>query len=159
MSTVMNCYRINKADWWNLFDKITKHYVEDSITMKLAKAYQKEESGHEFWKFCKEEEHHISVQLFDFGSDWIFRVLETGYYFANKHKELFPELGEAFYDDRTGIPPEHEANKAIADRIDVLIREKRYFMAHIIDFNLLFGIAFDVDEVKKDLTQVERQAA
>ncbi len=62
MSTVMHCYRINKDDWWDFFGKMCIHYINESLTMKLARAYQKEESGHKFWKFCKEEEHHISVQ-------------------------------------------------------------------------------------------------
>jgi hypothetical protein len=121
--------------------------------MRLAIAYQKEESGHDFWKFCQDSENHISVQLFDFGDDWIFRVLESGYYFANKHKELFPKLGEVFYDDRSDIPPEDEANEIIADKIDVLVSQKRYFMAYIIDFDLLFSIPFDVARIKKELPQ------
>lgn len=153
MSTVMYCYKINKDDWWEFFGKMRNHYINESVTMKLAMAYQKEESGHDFWKFCQDDENHISVQLFDFNDDWIFRVLETGYYFANKHKELFSELGEVFYDNRTAIPLENEANEAIADRIDVLMRQKRYFMAYILDSNLLFSIAFDVDRIKEELAQ------
>ncbi len=153
MSTVMHCYRINKTNWWNFFDKMRDHYIENSITIKLARAYQKEESNRDFWKFCRDSENHVSVQLFDFDDDWIFRVLESGYYFANKHRELFPGLEEVSYDDRTDIPPENEANEAIADRIDVLMKQKRYFVAYIIDFDLLFSIPFDIDRIKKELTQ------
>lgn len=153
MSTVMHCYKIKKVDWWDFFDKMRNHYIENSITLKLAIAYQKEESTHDFWQFCRSDENHVSLQLFDFGDDWIFRVLGTGYYFENKHRELFPELEEVFYDNRTDIPPEHEANEAIADKIDALMKQKRYFMAYIIDFDLLFSIPFDVARIKKELTQ------
>lgn len=147
----MHCYKINKMDWWDFFDRITKHYVEDSITLKLAEVYQKEESGYDYWQFCQDSDNHISIQLFDFEPDWIFRVLETGYYFANKHAELFPELGEVFYDDRTDIPPEDKANEGIADKIDEMVRHKRYFMIPIIDSDLLFSIPFDVARIKNDL--------
>ncbi len=151
MSILMHCYRIKKTDWWDFFDEVCNYYINDSLTMGLAIAYQKEESGHDFWKFCQNNENHISIQLFDFGDNWIFRVLESGYCFANKHKELFPELGEVFYDDRSDIPLEDEANEAIADKIDMLLRQRKYFIASIIDSDLLFSIPFDIDRIKEEL--------
>lgn len=151
MSTVMHCYKIPKTSRWDLFDKVISHYVENSIILKLAEVYRKEESAYKYWQFCNDSENHVSFQLFDFEPDWIFRVLERGYYFANNHAKLFPELGEVFYDDRTDIPPEHEANEVITDKIDEMVRNKRYFMIPIIDSDLLFSISFDAARIKEGL--------
>lgn len=139
MSTVMYCYKIPKDNWWEFFRKMRQHYIDNSITMKLAKACQETKLPLEYFEFCKDDNNHIETQLFDFGNDWIFRVLETGYYFHNKHSELFPELEEIYYDDRTVIPPEHKANEAISDKIEVLLKRKEYFIAYIVDFDSLFS--------------------
>ena len=148
MSTIMYNYKISKDSWWYFYGRLREHYLNDSMILELAKDYQKDKS---FWKFCKDDENHVSIQLFDFGYDWIFRVLEHGYYFLDNHNKLFPELEEVFYDDRSDVLPDHKGNEVIARKIDYMIGQRQYLVAHIVDFDLLFSIAFDVDKIKENM--------
>lgn len=157
MSTVFYGYRIKKRDFWSFLDKVRTEYKRDSLSLLrvqvLYKAIISETiKYHEALTDLKKNEEVtvVRLQLFDRGNYFYFRVLECGYYFMNRHEE-WSEVEPVFYDSRTDIPPEHKKNRKIVDWIDNEIRQRHYFIAHIVDYEDMSRWLWDMWEKQKEV--------
>ena len=162
MSTVFYGYRIKKTDWWNAYQAIRKEYWhgEKSATAVLFREMEKknvtagagkridglDESDEIFNKL--HEWLDAEIQLFEFGDDYIFRVLERGWFFANSVEGMKLPITEVFVDTRTDWPKEIDVAEQtrlldIVDEIDEKIRQHEYVIASIVSLEELKRQYFD----------------
>lgn len=143
LSTVMYCYRIPKSKLWEFVEQMREFYLHNSGKARYARilwASSEEPDGYKiFQEYIANRENHIELQLFDFGNDWIFRVLEQGYLFMNSLEQFSVE--SVFYDDRTEVPEECEVNKEFVDQIDELVSCQRYFLVNVVDERMLDSVS------------------
>ena len=146
MSTVMYVYRVDKAVWWDVVGRVREFYLAEfpMIQAMSAAADAMFDRGADRYATIKyldaiaagftrdpNESWSVELQVFDAGDDWLIRPLERGR-FLLAHHEQFPELRPVFYDGRTDVPPEHEANYEVATWMDEQIDAHRFFIYEVL---------------------------
>jgi hypothetical protein len=154
MSTVMYCFRIKKEELWPFCDNLRAFYKENSLISFLIKIAGKQkfnnnkETISKTLEAIKNDKYHVDLQLFEENkSTWLFRVLEYGYLFMNSYTQ-FDQIKPVFYDDRSDVPEDQEANLSIAEQIDAFAEVKQYFIVPIIDEDYLYNYWFELREKK-----------
>lgn len=147
MSIVFYGYRVRRERFWEAVDRVREIYAEESLLAKAAtrlgrraadgaetftEAYEKLNS------LLKLPEHeHLSTELQVFDEDdehYVVRPLEAGLLFHNLYDRYhWSEFEPVYLDARADVPPEHEANRPVVDRVNRLIEAKHYFITPIFD--------------------------
>lgn len=148
MSTVMHCYRIKREDWWGFAAQVRDYYLNDNLMKTIIKKSGAEISGSEVLRLAEFMAKHepINLQIFEEndGRHYLIRVLELGYRFMNNYAKQGWPVKPVFYDNRTDLSPEEEANKETAEWIDEMISQRRYLIYPIIaDADDWFQIVWD----------------
>lgn len=156
MSTVFYGYRVPKKNIWKMLKKVKELYLYDSRsfrclddeTYKNYLAAQKSDDPEKLKSYIRLREFwQVNIQLFDISnSEYIFRVLEHGYYFENVIHTKLNRLGvkSFFLDTRVGegSSPIKKTRKLV-DEIDLMIREGEYFIYPVVDDNSLQEASFN----------------
>lgn len=156
MSVVFYGYRIPKNEWWDFSERVRNFYKKNSILFKkyvvlgqdigtnnLATYYDK------VTKNIKEE--IVEIQLFDIDNDYVFRVLESGYFFMNNHLKIIDgyTVSLVYYDGRSDVSEEEEANLPLIDVLDQQITDRKYFIYSVVsDEDLIRAFMDGLDDSK-----------
>ncbi|AON96788.1 hypothetical protein BI081_gp037 [Mycobacterium phage Tonenili] len=147
MSTKLYVYRVPKSQWWDFYAAVRRVYLDEHLIARAVRGLAERKAPHRDVRRIINEsvpEYEVELQLFDDGEHWIVRPLESGWFFTNQHHRWL-EFGlvPVFYDDRADVPPEHEANKVVADWVDKQIETHRYLMAPVLNRDAFFSIWID----------------
>lgn len=166
MSNAMYAFRVPKKDFWDVAARIRRFYREhgqlgviikrrDDEWLKIMNsndpnadfgALHVAEDALRYWF----KNHPVRLQVFEYGRDYVFRVLEAGYEFINHHAEI-EGVRPCFYDDRTDENPGTKREERVMDRVDELLHQHRYFLYTVYDENSIFDMYFmNTPERKKE---------
>jgi hypothetical protein len=132
----MYAYRVPTTQLWPFLDAVRAYYIEHNLAYtvmgEIARRADDAALAHAR-QWANHTELHVTLQLFQDGETWLLRVLERGYFFLNHWRQVAAYLTPVFYDDRSDVPSDAEANAAIAERLDEQIAGRRYLLAPLID--------------------------
>lgn len=130
MSTVFYGVEIDKEKFWDTMVSIRRIYVDQH---PIYSTFDKEPKR--FYDLMKENpksdllNEMVELQVFDFGTTLVFRVLENGFFFWN-NIEKFPNLTERVVDTRSDGP--RTCSEEMVDEIDRRIRAEQYFTYRLV---------------------------
>lgn len=144
MSTVFYGYRIGKESLWPFTKRMREFYLDEHPTARVHLTIGEDASWEKRYAHFQALKSHgwfdawpsVELQLFDFGGSWIFRVLERGHQFGNAFADgRFPEVEPVWLDTRSDGQSEEEVAelKPIVDRVEVMIRERHYFLWPVVN--------------------------
>lgn len=129
MSTVMYCYWVDRGSEFELANKVRKFLWQEYFIFNVPH----DNLNNLIQLLIKYEgKYDINMQLFPVLPDrYLVRFLTSSFVIENNHELL--GLEPCFYDDRTDVPPEDEENEKYANRVDELIKDKKYYIIPIVE--------------------------
>ncbi len=157
MSRVMYSYRLSKDTWWEFARACRDTYaMSHPISVVVLKAAQDARElpaegkasklGEILEVIRKSSEWMVDLQLFDEGNTYLIRPLERGYFFLNNHEQWTQRFGlePVFYDDRSDVPGEQEANREVSVWCDGKIVRGEYLLYQVVTEDSLSRHVFDM---------------
>lgn len=157
MSTTFTGFRVKKSEFWQCFDALkyviyNEHPIFQNTNIDASKID----------KIAEREDNHIGLQLFDVDSFYYVRFLSVGYWIENNLPNWLDKLpasvkpimvhtggaSEEENDEANGIPG---LCSLLEDVVDKSIRERHYFVVHLIDKDVIWHQMFlKRSEVKRE---------